>query len=152
MITIQLTQGYETVIDDFNEDLTKYSWHYSQGYAVRKRHVGESGYPGSIGLHRVVLERKLGRPLRKGLITDHIDRNKLRNLVENLREATHSLSRLNTHRNSESGYEGVTRQGYEGYGWRARIRIDGKQVSLGTFRTKEEAYEAYKKKSEELNR
>ena len=76
------------------------------------------------------------------LLADHKNRNTLDNRRGNLREATSRQNAQNRskRRTSESGCKGVVRHGKK---WRARITINGKQIRLGVFLTKEEASKAY---------
>lgn len=73
---------------------------------------------------------------------DHIDRNKLNNRIENLRDVPASVNSLNQDkRASASGFKGVRRSRKR---WSAEIRKDGNVVHLGTFDTPEMAFEAFK--------
>lgn len=78
-------------------------------------------------------------------IIDHRNGDKTDNRLANLRECTQAENTRNSTRRSHSGqpYKGVrrTRAGT----WQARIRIDNKEVYLGTFGTPEQAHEAYAK-------
>lgn len=88
--------------------------------------------------HRNVIECK------DGLFVDHINRNRLDNRRCNLRLVTpfqNSLNR-NVSKNSESGYLGVRKR--ENGKYQARITLDGKTYSLGSFDTIEEAIDARK--------
>lgn len=73
---------------------------------------------------------------------DHINRNKLDNRRENLRYATSSQNKCNRalQSNNTSGYRGVYKMRTC---WTAKIKLNGKQVVLGTFITKEEAALTY---------
>ena len=44
-------------------------------------------------VHKRVLEKKLGRPIRKGYDVDHINRKKCDNRPSNLRELPYSVNR-----------------------------------------------------------
>jgi len=73
---------------------------------------------------------------------DHINRNRSDNRLCNLRLVTHmenchnqTLKSINT-----SGYPGVNKKNKK---WRARIKANYKNIHLGYFDTKEEAYQAY---------
>ena len=74
---------------------------------------------------------------------DHIDRNRSNNAIENLREATSTENSLNAdYIVGLSGLRGVSPTS-SGLKWRARIRVEGQQISLGHFDTVEEAHKAY---------
>jgi hypothetical protein len=75
---------------------------------------------------------------------DHINGVRDDNRWSNLRASTRQENMQNRHnpnRNSAVGLIGVDIVGSGHY--RARIRVGGKNVSLGCYKTKEEAYSAY---------
>lgn len=82
---------------------------------------------------------------------DHIDRDKLNNRIENLREASAAQNCANQlkRKTNTSGYKGVTK--YEDK-WRSTIFNNGFPVYLGIFNTAEEAFAEYKRASIELNK
>lgn len=82
---------------------------------------------------------------------DHIDRDKLNNRIENLRECDKEVNSWNRGRqaNNTSGYRGVSWNKAAGK-WHAYIKIKGKRKHLGLFNTPEEANEAYEKAKSEL--
>jgi hypothetical protein len=140
-IQIPLTQGRVAIVDDEDADLAKRKWHFSRGYAERARYVGQKRF--HVSLHRVVLARKLARPLEPGEVTDHINGDTLDNRRENLRVCTHRQNLLNA---------GPRRPGkrYKGAGWHKRrgkwqayITVRGKLKWLGYFDTEEAAAHAY---------
>lgn len=82
---------------------------------------------------------------------DHKDRRRSNNRWSNLREAS---NRQNAHNvavkaSSKTGLKGVHFIAEAGL-FTARIRHDGKRISLGCYRTAEEAHLAYVAKAEEL--
>lgn len=74
---------------------------------------------------------------------DHINRIKDDNRIENLRLATATINNRNITRRKDNG-SGVTGVGYEPrtMNWRARISVNGKQIYLGNFSSKEQAIKA----------
>jgi hypothetical protein len=76
---------------------------------------------------------------------DHIDGTPTNNRIENLRAATQSQNSANSimSRNNTSGYKGVTYR-KDTAKWQASVMVNRKHISLGSYVTKEEAYEAYK--------
>jgi hypothetical protein len=66
---------------------------------------------------------------------DHINNCRSDNRFSNLREATKSQNQANG--NCGKGYS------KNGNKWKAAIKVNGKQIHLGTFQTKEEAASAY---------
>ncbi len=76
---------------------------------------------------------------------DHRDGNRANNRIGNLRDVTRTQNNRNRQRvrlDSESGLIGAFKvRGYNR--WKARIRINGRQVSLGCFGSAEAAHQAY---------
>lgn len=143
MVIIELTQGKVTVVSNEDADLANNNWfaHYMPKYANGGTFIADS-HIGAI--HRVIMERIIGRKITRKEFVDHIDRDTLNNARENLRLSTNSQNQANTppQVNNTSGYKGVNKQGAY---WRARIMVDGSHKSLGVFNTAKEAAEAYDK-------
>lgn len=78
---------------------------------------------------------------------DHIDMNRSNNKIENIREATCSQNQANKNlqKSNTSGLKGVNKHGKNR--WVARVSNGRDRKYLGSFKTKEEAYEAYKKEA-----
>lgn len=153
-ITIELTKGQVTVIDDIDADLAGLKWtaladRHGDYYAYRK---SARPHRRTVLLHRVILERMTGRPLTKAEHADHINGDKLDNRRENLRIATDVQNKYNRgmQRNNKSGFKGVTWH-LARKRWRATIGVNGKPIHLGVFNTAEEAYQAYCKAAKELH-
>ena len=138
MRTIKLTQGKEALVDDEDyEFLNQWNWTVSTwGYSISQKHGEPTKW-----MHKL---------LCKGKFVDHIDGNKLNNQKSNLRSCTKSQNNYNrgpTKANT-SGYKGVFSKDGR---WQAKIRAEGKQYVLGTFRTREEAAAAYDQAARELH-
>lgn len=86
-------------------------------------------------------------------LLDHIDRNKLNNKIENLRECDKEVNSWNRDKqaNNTSGYRGVSWNKAAGK-WHAYIKIKGKRKHLGLFSTPEGASEAYEKARVDVGR
>ena len=150
MADIPLTQGRSTVIDDEDyERARQYSWHFRrEGYAARSYRKNR----------KVITQRMhqfiLGRP-PKGMEIDHINGDKLDNRRCNLRFATHQQNACNTMKRRlpesrhPSMHKGVTWRS-DGHKWRSRITVNGKTLSLGSFRTQQEASLAYNEAASRL--
>lgn len=129
---IQLANGRQVKVDDQDyEELKKFNWHLSNGYACR--HTG-GDTDKRVYMHREILETPAG------LVTDHINGDKLDNRRANLRVATIAQNAMNYARKSGSmnPYKGVTIRPRSGL-WRARLR----QTTIGYFKTPEDAKRAY---------
>lgn len=152
MKIIKASNGTEIFVDDEDYDyLVKYNW-YIHSYKSGNKYA-ETGNRG-IKMHRMILDLN-----DKSILVDHKDRNGLNNQKENLRTATKSTNAMNKLANGEVNYKGVCiqrqRQRYfhKGSGEyrvantsdkiRARIKVNGKSINLGSFKTIEEAALAY---------
>jgi hypothetical protein len=91
-------------------------------------------------MHREVI--KVG----KGFVVDHINRNGLDNREANVRQATNSENNYNRrkpNKNTSSKYKGVYR--HRGKTWRAMIKVNKKNMHIGSFDDELEAAKAYDK-------
>lgn len=78
-------------------------------------------------------------------LIDHINGNPLDNRIVNLREATNYENSQNIYKpqtNNTSGFLGVTYIPKKNK-WRSKIAVEGKRLSLGYYKTPEDAYKAY---------
>lgn len=126
---ISVSRGkYETIVDDADYDtLMQYNWRLINGYVC-------TGKETTVFMHRLLTDAP------KGMVVDHINRNRLDNRRENLRVCTTRQNIVNSPCRREGGYKGVSRHGK---GWAARIRIKGRLIHLGTFPTPEDAARAF---------
>lgn len=109
---------------------------YAVAYLYNEPRLLGGGYP-FISMHRLLTGWEY---------VDHTNGNGLDNRRANLRQATHAQNIQNqrTQKRSHSGYRGVTYFPTCGKWkrrkpWRARIKIDGRDITIGYFETKEEA-------------
>lgn len=134
MKIIPLTQGAVTFIDDEDFDLVcRWRWKlHPQGYACRSTQV--DGRYVTILLHRLIADTP------PHLQADHINRDRLDNRRNNLRNVTGSVNTMNqglSPRNT-SGYRGVTWDKERGK-WQAKTKHLGRWVFLGRYDSAEEA-------------
>jgi hypothetical protein len=82
-------------------------------------------------------------PIPNSMEIDHLNRNRSNNCIFNLRLATKRQQTFNTtkYSNNLSGYKGVTKKPWGAYV--ARIRVNGKLMHLGSFKTAKEAHAVY---------
>lgn len=147
ILIIVLTHSQETIIDVEDADLATLKWCGSDrdaAYSYAIRHTKHQGKTTRHRLHRIILERKIGRSIEKREYVDHIDGNTRNNRRENLRLANYSQNMHNSkkHINNKSGYKGVYWSNSAGK-WESRIMINGKIKYLGSFSTAEEGHIAY---------
>lgn len=140
-IVIQLTQGQFCIVDLVDSDLCEFKWYSAKGYAVRQ----PSRRSKAVLMHRIILERKLGRPLKSGEFCDHINGERADNRRSNLRIASKQQNAMNqrVHRNNKSGVAGVSWNKERGL-WEACIRANGRHIFLGCFHDLSDAAKARK--------
>ncbi len=117
---VALTQGHIALIDQQDSDLASVRWRAD----VRGERVYAVRQPGrhKMYLHRLILERKLGREIVGGELADHINGDGLDCRRSNLRSATPAENAINSRlsRRNTSGVKGVRRQRS---GWRAYVAL-----------------------------
>ena len=127
---IVTAKGDVILIDSADVGLAKsYCWHVdSKGYA----HGGNNEK--RFRLHNLLMSAP------KGMVIDHINRNKLDNRRCNLRIVTNQENQFNRGlgRNNKSGYLGVYFK-KECKKWCCQLMLNGKHVFSGLFDNKEEA-------------
>ena len=102
-------------------------------------------------IHQLVAHEFIEKPVGKQYV-DHIDKNKLNNIVENLRWVSSSENSRNRsmRSNNTTAYKGVSF--YKRYNkYEANISYEGKKHRLGYFNTAEDAAKAYDKRAKELD-
>lgn len=123
------SKGNTCVID--KEDIPKLSkygcWYQDdKGYWRRK----------DLQMHRIIMGEK------EGFVIDHKDGNPSNNRKNNLRHCSAEQNACNKQvfKNNRYGYTGIRETKYGK--WVSYIRIQGINIHLGTYLTKEDAYEA----------
>lgn len=140
--TISLSAGRVALVSaaDFS-CLSKWKWSYGRAGAHRKVPKGEPGYPHrTILMHRQIMGLSFGDPCQ----VDHVNGDRLDNRRQNLRLATQRENSANMKRRgcNRSGVKGVVWD-RERRRWAAFIKVNYKSISLGRFKTKDEAARAY---------
>lgn len=145
---INLTQGYQAIVDNVDSDLAHLNWcaHYSKftdSYYADSRHSGK--------LHVVIMERLIGRKLISGELVDHYNGDTLDNRRDNLRIATSSQNKANMNKpkTNTSGYKGVSWHKPLNK-WRVQIKVMGVSMHIGYFNDVRDAANAYNDKAYEL--
>lgn len=139
MREIFLTQGVVSIVDDCDfDEISKFKWHPTKGYAARKGSVAEGCR--TVRMHRQIIGLQFG----DGLHIDHINGNKLDNRRGNLRVCSARENTRNRiiHSNNTSGFKGVTWNAKLGK-WRASITFNYIRKHLGYFALPEDAHAAY---------
>ena len=123
---------YTLIDSDLFAELSQLKWHKdSDGYCINKTRS-------HLSIHRVIMQAKPGEQV------DHINGNKLDNKRSNLRICTNQENSFNRKIRSEStnGYKGIEYR-LDKQKWRARIAFNSKKLSIGEYKTKEQAAVAY---------
>jgi hypothetical protein len=149
---IPLTQGKFAIVDpDDYERLRRYRWHVNKSahtyYAVHSLTNGKNAPRKNLQMHNLVID------VPPGMYCDHINHNGLDNRKANLRPASRTQSvwhRRKFIRRTPGGFNKPSRSKYKGVDWaadmsrwRARIRANGKRISLGLFPDEVQAAKAY---------
>tara|TARA_B100000959_G_C14601653_1_gene468356 strand:+ start:146 stop:628 length:483 start_codon:yes stop_codon:yes gene_type:complete len=146
---IKLTRGFVALVDDEDfERVSKLKWHATEissiDYAKHSYH--ENGKNLTLYLHRFVMKITDRR-----CVVDHIDRDGLDCRKKNLRVCTQAQNTMNGvgSKNSTSKYKGVSLV-KRNKKWRSQIMKNGKNMSLGDFKSEIEAARVYNEKAKEL--
>lgn len=136
----------EVLVDDKDfEWLSKFKWRI---FSTNYNHYAESTINNkNIKMHRLILNAP------NGMVVDHKNGKGLDNRRSNIRLATTTQNLANIQKiNSKCGLKGVTYndKGNRKKCWIARISINNKQKTIGTFLTKEEAGRAYDKEAKKI--
>jgi hypothetical protein len=135
-----LSNGKAVIIDASDFDLVKSwsAWQHRNTWYARTNIALPNGKHTGILMHRLILG------LEGDYEGDHINGDGLDNRRCNLRRASSKQNRYNqgVYPSSVSGYRGVS-WCKPCQKWRARINVDGKEISLGVHETREQAALAY---------
>lgn len=148
---LPLTKGHIAIIDEIDADLGAFRWKANviKGRAYAARYARTDGKDTLVYLHRLILERKLGRLLDAGELGDHEDNDPTNNRRCNLRLADYSKNGANRKisSNNQCGYKGVV---WKEGSWCAVIRVKGENTVVYGFKTPEEAHAKYREMAQEL--
>ena len=138
MREILLTGGGVALVDDEDfERISAHRWRMDSRGRYARRSSEERGK----GRIEVLMHREVsGFP--DGVMTDHINGNRLDNRRSNLRPATNSQNQMNRKTSSASGFKGVVYVPRKRK-WQATIRIQGRTRFLGLFASPDVAARAY---------
>lgn len=138
-------KGKEVLIDDDDfEKVSKYpSWQVEKWGVYYKKHVSGTDSQINIRMHRLIMG--LGQFKEDKRIVDHINHDVFDNRKENLRVCTNQENSMNrgVGRKNNSGNKGVYRQSRTR--WVAHIKLNKKDIYLGSFDRLKKAVIAYNK-------
>lgn len=119
-------RAYAKIDDEDYERIDKYTWHITKGHACRWIYPDQK----AMYMHWDVLG---GRP-PAGLLTDHINQDKLDNRKANLRMVTPAQNSSNRVGYGRGPYKGVYARKYRfKTSYETSITKDGKGVHIGPF-------------------
>lgn len=134
------------IVSPEDADLAQLPWGKSNSYAMGCR---DNGYKEKL-MHRVILERKIGRKLSRWELADHKNNHRWDNRRSNLRLSSNSTNQANRTRpvDNTSGYKGVQlNKQYQRLGrkkiYTSKITVNGKVICIGHFSSPEQAAIAY---------
>jgi len=147
MKKIKLTQCKFALVDDEDfEELNKHKWHAykcdkSLSFYARRTVKDKDGNWTQERMHRRVMRTP------SGLVVDHLDHNTLNNQKSNLENTTHQGNMFNKikYKSNTTGVTGVYFYPKAIKKWKAGITLNGKNIHLGAFSSKEEAIKAREK-------
>jgi hypothetical protein len=136
---IPVKNGYYTMVD--LEDYPKYAihtWRFSQSGHVCRRN-GKHNKPSTVFLHRLINNTP------EGMVTDHINFDKLDNRKQNLRSVTYSFNRHHIRKCSPTSYSGIRGITYspQSKTWVVRKIVNGICFRKYGCKTIGEAYMVY---------
>lgn len=139
------THGYAEIDKEDYHLVENFCWHRETRGKVfyARAYVRGSSGKDSVYLHQSIL------PTEDGIIAEHKDGNGLNNKKSNLRPANRSQNEMNKGVSlaSTSGVTGVSLRS-DTKKWRAYIKLNGRQLPLGSYKNKEDAIKARKKAEE----
>lgn len=143
VVYLELGDKISTIDFQDLEEVLTYRWYVScarKETATQKAYFRaiSTTYGKSVFLHRLLM--KAG----EGEIIDHVDQNPLNNRRSNLRFCTASMNQRNrkARKTSSSKYRGCW-WSKDKKRWVSQIRVNGKKLHLGSFKTEEEAGNAF---------
>jgi hypothetical protein len=143
MKELNLTQGQKAIVDDNCFDyVSQRKWRVNKK-KTDKTYYAISGNSKVVKLHQEIWKYCNGS-IPDGMIIDHANHNGLDCRLENLRLATPSQNKWNTvlPKHNSSGYKGVSARS-DCNSFECRIKVNGKLLYLGSFKTALEAALAY---------
>lgn len=140
-ISIPLTRGLVSMVDFIDRDLEQHKWYAGKNFSMVYASRWSNGK--QVRMHRIILERILGRELRKGDFADHKNGDTLDNRRANIRLASPQENQRNKSVSNKTTYKGVYRCKNCNNRWTAKITIQRKSIYLGIFLSPEEAHQAY---------
>lgn len=129
-VFVKLTNCNEYMVCDLEnwENLKKYCWS-----------KGKTGYAEARVNNRTALFHHFVITCSKGMVRDHINRDKLDNRKCNLRSVSYSINNSNKHTYNKTGAKFIYKNGK---GYSANFYLFGKKKYIGTYKTIEEAIAA----------
>lgn len=138
---IDLGNGRVAIVDgeDYPE-VSKHTWRLRKDGYVQRTYTNGDKTKHEL-LHRFIMKPKSNEKI------DHKDGPRWDCRKSNLRKATNQENCFNRRPRNGRSLKGIYKHGKQ---WKARIKIDGKNIYIGIFGTPEEAARAYDEKARKL--
>ena len=141
MVEIPLSNSSDVaLIDDEDFDLiSKFSWrlYKSRAHSIRYAVTGRNAR-----MHRIIMNAQTDQ------MVDHVNRDGLDNRRENLRLCdAHQNSGNRLKNKNHAGFKGVR---WDRGKWETRIKVNGRDIYLGRFKTETEAAAVYDRAAKSL--
>lgn len=139
---IPLTKNKVAIVDfDDYEYLSQWKWRFHKGYAVRSVFIGKSNNKKK---YNIIHMHRLINNTPDGILTDHINGDKLDNRKANLRNCNKAQNRANSKKNLllTSKYKGVSFLKRDN-NFIARIKVGKKIFHLGSSKDEKEMAKLY---------
>jgi len=134
-----------------NGNLERLNYHYPNGKwtVVENKKNHNRGYcrvwlnGTKILYHVIIWILSTGKDIPQGMEIDHINGNKIDNRIENLRLVTNRQNQQNRKKHRAGRLTG-TWYDKRNHNWKSQIKINKTHITIGNYKTEQEAHEAYK--------
>ena len=156
MKTLTITKNKTVKVSDCDYDMLRlFEWNASRVTSKSKNKLSKYGYVACFSKRvngkkkRFTMHDMIMNP-PSGMEVDHKDGDTLNNQRDNLRLVTHRQNCLNRKARSDKKYSKYKGVGFNKGHFRARIRVNDKDIFIGNFDNEFDAAKAYDQKAKEF--